>query len=86
MMFTPANRIPQFTNSRLSACPPDKLLALEDAPSGVQAARSAGMKCVGISTDGRANMLRRCGTEFAIPDLRSDSIEMLMTLVSDCSV
>ncbi len=58
----------------------DKLLALEDAPCGIQAAKSAGMKCVGVSTNGRAEMLRRSGAEFVIPDFRADSIHRLLQL------
>jgi beta-phosphoglucomutase-like phosphatase (HAD superfamily) len=60
--------------------PPEKLLALEDAPCGVQAAKSAGMRCVGVSTNGRAEMLRQCGAELVIPDFLNFSIEMLSDL------
>lgn len=63
---------------------PDKLLVLEDAPCGVQAAKSAGMRCVGVSTNGRADVLRRCGAEFVIPDFRNGSIEKLLQLSSSC--
>jgi HAD superfamily hydrolase (TIGR01509 family) len=64
--------------------PPERLLALEDAPCGVQAAKSAGMKCVGVSTNGRADMLRRCGAEFVVPDFRGGSIEKVLSFFS-CS-
>jgi HAD superfamily hydrolase (TIGR01509 family) len=63
---------------------PEKLLVLEDAPCGVQAAKSAGMRCIGISTNGRAEVLRQCGAEFVIPDFCNDSIERLLQL-SSCS-
>src|SRR5580704_9104316 len=62
--------------------PPEKLLALEDAPCGVQAARSAGMRCVGVSTNGRAELLRQCGAEFVIADFLNVSIETLCWLCS----
>jgi beta-phosphoglucomutase len=62
--------------------PAEKLLVLEDAPCGVQAAKSAGMRCVGVSANGRAEMLRQCGAEFVIPDFLDLSIERLLELPS----
>lgn len=59
---------------------PETLLALEDSPCGVQAAKSAGMKCVGISVDGCADALERCGAEFVIPDFGTPSVEKLLHL------
>src|ERR1700678_1847637 len=59
---------------------PEKLLAVEDAPCGVQAARSAGMRCIGVTTNGRAEMLRQCGAEFVVPDFLHLSIESLSEL------
>lgn len=59
---------------------PKQLLALEDAPCGVQAAKAAGMRCVGVSTNGRAEMLRQCGAELVIPDFLDPSIETLLQL------
>jgi HAD superfamily hydrolase (TIGR01509 family) len=61
---------------------PNKLLVLEDAPCGVQAAKSAGMRCVGVSTNGRAEMLRQCGAEFVIPNFLDLSVETLLLLAS----
>jgi beta-phosphoglucomutase len=59
---------------------PKQLLVLEDAPCGVQAAKGAGMRCVGVSTNGRAEMLRQCGAELVIPDFLDPSIETLLQL------
>jgi beta-phosphoglucomutase len=59
---------------------PRQLLVLEDAPCGVQAAKAAGMRCVGVSTNGRAEMLRQCGAELVIPDFLDPSIETLLQL------
>jgi HAD superfamily hydrolase (TIGR01509 family) len=61
---------------------PEKLLVLEDAPCGVQAAKSAGMRCIGVSTNGRAEMLRQCGAEFVIPNFLDLSVETLLHLAS----
>jgi beta-phosphoglucomutase-like phosphatase (HAD superfamily) len=57
--------------------PSDKLLVLEDAPCGVQAARAAGMRCVGVSKNGRAEILLQCGAEFVIPDFLDFSAQTL---------
>ena len=56
------------------------LLVFEDAPCGVQAAKSAGMRCIGVSTNGRAEMLLQCGAEFVVPDFLNLSIETLSPL------
>ena len=56
---------------------PDELLVFEDAPCGVQAAKSAGMRCIGVSTNGRAEMLLQCGAERIVPDFQNLSIEAL---------
>lgn len=56
-----------LASQRLKLSPQD-LLVLEDAPCGVLAARAAGIKCVGVSANGRAEALRRCGAQLVIPD------------------
>ena len=74
-----ANPIPRCTAlvSRRMNLSPEKLLVFEDAPCGVQAAKSAGMRCIGVSTNGRAEMLLQCGAEFVVPDFLNLSIETL---------
>jgi beta-phosphoglucomutase len=59
---------------------PDKLLVLEDAPCGVQSAKSAGMRCVGVANNGRAEDLRRAGAEDVIPDFNGLTLERLLEL------
>lgn len=54
--------------SQRMAVPSDKLLVFEDAPCGVEAAKSAGMRCIGVSANGRAEMLHQSGAEFVIPN------------------
>ncbi|PYX52584.1 MAG: hypothetical protein DMG79_00220 [Acidobacteria bacterium] len=59
---------------------PDHLLAVEDAVSGVKAARSAGMRCMGIAHNGRAESLRIAGANPIIEDFRSVSFGQLQAL------
>ena len=47
---------------------PQAAIAFEDAPSGVQSARSAGMRCIGISSNGLRQQLLHAGAEQVIPD------------------
>jgi beta-phosphoglucomutase len=56
---------------------PENLLAVEDAVSGVKAARAAGMRCVGIASAERAAPLRAAGADPVVPDFRSLSFEQL---------
>lgn len=56
---------------------PDHLLAVEDAVSGVKAARSAGMPCLGVAHNGRAGLLRLAGANPIIEDFRSLSFAQL---------
>jgi beta-phosphoglucomutase len=55
----------------------DQVLVLEDATSGVQAAKAAGMRCIGVSSNGRAEALRRAGADYVIPDFVDLSVEKL---------
>ncbi|HKM82646.1 MAG TPA: HAD family phosphatase [Terriglobia bacterium] len=54
-----------------------QLMAFEDAVSGVQAARSAGMMCVGIAQPDRASMLVDAGANYVVPDFASLSYSKL---------
>ncbi len=56
---------------------PDRLLAIEDAVSGVKAAKGAGMRCIGIAHNGRADLLRLAGANRIIEDFRSLSLPQL---------
>jgi HAD superfamily hydrolase (TIGR01509 family) len=56
---------------------PQHLLAVEDAVSGVKAAKAAGLQCVGIAHNGRADALRLAGANPVIDDFRSLSLPQL---------
>jgi beta-phosphoglucomutase len=59
---------------------PAEVIAFEDAYSGVIAARSAGMMCVGIAQLDRASALSDAGADFVVPDFRSLSYSKLEKL------
>jgi len=59
---------------------PQSLLVVEDAVSGVQAAKSAGMKCLGIAAEGRAGKLMKAGADCVIPDYRQISLSQVRLL------
>ena len=56
---------------------PEHLLAVEDAVSGVRSARLAGMRCLGIAHNGRADLLRAAGANPIVDDFRSLSFAQL---------
>ena len=47
---------------------PAKALAFDDAPAGIQSARAAGLRCIGVSSNGWARRLLETGAERVIPD------------------
>ena len=49
-------------------CDGRELVVVEDAVAGVQAAKAAGMKCVGVAGNGRRDALRQAGADDVIPD------------------
>jgi beta-phosphoglucomutase len=59
---------------------PENLVVFEDAPCGVQSAKSAGMRCIGLSTNGRAEALLQCGADFVVPDFLDLSVESLSNM------
>jgi HAD superfamily hydrolase (TIGR01509 family) len=60
----------------------NQILVLEDAPSGVQAAKAAGMRCVGVSSNGQAEALRQAGADHIIPDFVDLSTEELFSYIA----
>lgn len=59
---------------------PGELLAIEDAVSGVESAKAAGMKCVGIAEPDRASVLLDSGADHVVPDFCSLSYTKLQAL------
>ena len=59
---------------------PDSLLAVEDAVAGVKAARSAGLRCLGVAHNGRGPSLRQAGADPIVEDFRSVSCSQLQAL------
>ena len=56
---------------------PECLLAVEDAVSGVKAARAAGLRCAAIAHNGRADSLRQAGANPIVEDFRCLSLVQL---------
>jgi len=55
----------------------EHLLALEDAPRGVEAAVGAGMRCVGVAVAHKAESLRQAGADHVIADFVGVSVQNL---------
>jgi len=49
--------------------PPANCLVIEDAPSGLEAARAASMKALGLTTSFNADILKQSGADWTAPDL-----------------
>jgi beta-phosphoglucomutase-like phosphatase (HAD superfamily) len=59
---------------------PVELIGFEDAQSGVRAARSAGMVCIGIAQATEASVLLHAGADHVVHDFRSLSYSKLQEL------
>jgi beta-phosphoglucomutase-like phosphatase (HAD superfamily) len=61
----PAPAVYQLACERLNISP-NSALAFDDAPSGVRSARSAGMRCIGVASNGLQQQLLQSGAEAVI--------------------
>jgi len=52
-------------------------LAFDDAPAGVQAAKAAGMRCVGVASNGSGRALLQAGAETIISSFACDEFTVL---------
>ena len=59
---------------------PGSVLVCEDAVSGVEAAKEAGMKCLAIAANGRGPLLEKAGADWIIPDFTAASLDDLRSL------
>jgi beta-phosphoglucomutase family hydrolase len=64
---------------------PAELLVFEDADSGVKAARSAGIRCVGISNGNSSSLLLGAGASHVVKDFRSLSYSKLQSFFAPAS-
>ena len=64
---------------------PSELIAFEDAVSGVKAATSAGMKCIGIAPLDRVSMLLDAGATNVVRDFRSLTYLKIQGLFASCA-
>jgi HAD superfamily hydrolase (TIGR01509 family) len=62
--------------------PSSALLVVEDAVSGVKAAKAAGMQCLGMADESRAQLLLDAGADAVVPDFSGVTVEYLHQLVN----
>ena len=63
--------------ARRLGLPPRECLVVEDAPNGIQAAKSAGSPCLGLTTSFPAQTLRASGADWVAPHLAAVPTEIL---------
>ncbi len=61
--------------------PPERCIAIEDSPVGMQAALAAGMRCVAVPNALTAHLPRPDSVALTVPSLAAVSLETLLALV-----
>jgi beta-phosphoglucomutase len=62
-------------------CPPSAAVAFEDAASGVRAAKNAGLRCVGIASNGSGHKLTTAGADYVVPNFLNLTVEIFHSLI-----
>jgi beta-phosphoglucomutase-like phosphatase (HAD superfamily) len=65
---------------------PEHVLVCEDAVAGIEAAKTAGMRCLAIASNGRGPLLERAGADCVIPDFTIVSLEDLQSMFGQTTV
>jgi len=66
--------------ARQLQCPHSHVLVVEDAVAGVVAAKQTGMKCLGIASNGRGDLLREAGADRVVSNFAGLSLQSLHNL------
>jgi HAD superfamily hydrolase (TIGR01509 family) len=66
--------------ARQLQCPHADALVVEDAVAGVRAAKQAGMKCLGVASNGRDHLLRQAGADGVVSNFVGLSLASLHNL------
>jgi len=70
---------------RMEIAPKD-VVVIEDSVAGVKAAKSAGMRCLGMAINSRGEMLRQAGADNVIPNFVGLTLDHLELLLAPSSV